>query len=57
MRIVVASALGLVAMAFAPATAGAAQRWASAASAQTSGPCLAVDPCTLHTAIHGRDHR
>lgn len=53
MRIVVASAVGLVAVAFAPAAAGAAERWASPASAQTSGPCLAVDPCTLRAALNG----
>lgn len=53
MRIVVASAVGLAAVAFTPATAGAAERWASPASAQTSGPCLSLDPCTLRAALNG----
>ncbi|MDA0183169.1 hypothetical protein OJ997_22860 [Solirubrobacter phytolaccae] len=53
MRLFVASVVGLFAVAFAPASAGAAQRWASPTSAQTSGACLAVDPCTLFTALDG----
>lgn len=52
MRIVVASALVAVAAGFASAPAGAAQRWAGPEAARTSGPCLAVDPCTLTAALH-----
>lgn len=53
MRLVVASALALVATSFAPATAGAAQRWVSPTSMQTSGACLVHDPCTLRGAVNG----
>ena len=36
-----------------PASASAAQRWASPTSTKTSGACPATDPCTLDQAVAG----
>ena len=53
MRVVGASLLFAVVTAIAPASAGAAQRWSAPTAARTSGPCVAVDPCTLAAALAG----
>jgi hypothetical protein len=53
MRIVVASALAIVAAAFVAAPAGAAERWAAPTATRTAEPCLAIDPCSFTRAITG----
>lgn len=40
-------------MAAVPASADAAQRWAAPTAVRTAEPCLAIDPCTLTTAVNG----
>jgi hypothetical protein len=51
MRILGSLLVAVLLVLFVPSGAGAAQRWASPASARTAGPCLAIDPCRLDTAI------
>src|SRR5690242_20305567 len=53
MRLLVAPVLLALTTVLAPASAGAAQRWAAPTAVRTSGPCLAVDPCTLASAVSG----
>ncbi len=53
MRVVGASLLVAVLTAITPTPAGAAQRWATPTALRSSGPCLAIDPCTLAAALTG----
>lgn len=45
--------LAVMGLLLAPASAGAAQRWATADSAATSGACPAADPCRIDYAVEG----
>jgi hypothetical protein len=53
MRIVVASALAVLATAFGAAPSGAAERWAAPTATRTAEPCLAINPCSVARAITG----